>query len=370
MASAPHLVVALSAHGFGHAAQTAPVVNRLRALVPGLRVTLRTALPRSLLATRFDGDWTLTPVIGDFGVHMASSLDVQVDATAAEYAALHADWETAVEDEARALAALQPDLLLANVSYRALAGAARAGIPAVALCSLNWLDIYRHYCGTRPEAPAILAQMRAAYAGAGCFLRPTPGMPMADLPQVRGIGPIARLGQDRRAELRTRLGIGDATRVVLLALGGVAHELDLGAWPQQRDLHWLVPASLHPGRRDMSAFDNLGLGFADLLRSVDAVVGKPGYGTFLEAACNATPLLYVSRGDWPEQPCLTEWVIAHARAAEVSRDRFERGELREALEGLWALPVNPAVSPTGIDEAAQLLAHDWLAAGTRHRDAV
>ena len=58
----------------------------------------------------------------------------------------------------------RPDLVLANVAYLPLAAAHDAKIPAAALCSLNWADIYVHYCGKRPEAAAILAEMRTAYA--------------------------------------------------------------------------------------------------------------------------------------------------------------------------------------------------------------
>ncbi len=49
----------------------------------------------------------------------------------------------------------------------------------------------------------------------------------------------------------------------------------------------------------------LRLSVMDVLGSRDAILGKPGYGTFAEAACNGKPVLYVSRGDWPEEPALT-----------------------------------------------------------------
>ncbi|MEK7206896.1 MAG: hypothetical protein AAB134_03335, partial [Pseudomonadota bacterium] len=65
-----HLLVALSAHGFGHAAQTAPVVNALRQRFPDLRLTLRTRLPRAFLASRFDGEFEWVPQESDFGMVM------------------------------------------------------------------------------------------------------------------------------------------------------------------------------------------------------------------------------------------------------------------------------------------------------------
>lgn len=37
----PHLLAAISSHGFGHLSQVAPVVNRLLELIPQLKITAR-----------------------------------------------------------------------------------------------------------------------------------------------------------------------------------------------------------------------------------------------------------------------------------------------------------------------------------------
>jgi hypothetical protein len=47
--------------------------------------------------------------------------------------------------EARLLAELQPDLVLSDVAYLPLAGAARAGIASVAMCSLNWAELFAYF---------------------------------------------------------------------------------------------------------------------------------------------------------------------------------------------------------------------------------
>ena len=49
----------------------------------------------------------------------------------------------------------------------------------------------------------------------------------------------------------------------------------------------------------------------DLIRSCDVLLTKPGYGAFTEAACNGTSVLYVARDDWPEEPWLSRWLVAH-----------------------------------------------------------
>jgi hypothetical protein len=61
------------------------------------------------------------------------------------------------------------------------------------------------FFGHEPWAKAIHRQMLAAYDGAECFLRLTPGMTMADLSRCRSIAPVATLGRDCRQALREQL---------------------------------------------------------------------------------------------------------------------------------------------------------------------
>jgi hypothetical protein len=350
-----HLFADISSHGYGHLAQAAPVLNRLAELHPGLRLTLRTALPAEKLRQRIAAPFTLIAEASDFGYRMVDAMTVDLPATASEYRTAHADFSARVETEARLLGRLGADAVFSDVSYLPLAGAARAGIPAVALCSLNWADLFGHYFGDEPWGPSIHAEMLAAYRSA-TFLRTTPGMAMPALDDVVAIGPIAATGRERRDELRRKLGIGDTARIALVALGGIPTRLPVAAWPPLADTHWLVPAAWQATRPDMGAFEPLGWAFADLLASVDAVVTKPGYGTFTEAACNGTAVLYQRRGDWPEQDCLIDWLHANARAVEVGTDALMNGELGDALDMALSAPAPPRPHPDGIEQTARFLA--------------
>ncbi|MDP2793717.1 MAG: hypothetical protein Q8O25_06500 [Sulfurisoma sp.] len=350
-----HLFVDISSHGFGHLAQTAPVLNRLAALRPGLRLTVRSGLPEAKLRQRIAAPFDLIAAASDFGYVMHDALSIDLAATAAAYRAASADFSRRVGQEAQTLKELRADAVFANVSYLPLAGAARAGIPAVALCSLNWADLFRHYFGVDAWAAPIHAEMIKAYRSA-TFLRATPGMAMPALDNVVTVGPIASLGRERRAELRTCLGIVPQSRVVLVALGGIPTRLPVEGWPALPNTHWLVPEAWAVQRPDMSAFEPLGWDFADLLRSVDAIVTKPGYGTFAEAACNGTAVLYQRREDWPEQDCLIEWLHANTRAREISAADLASGNLAAALDTALQTAAPPVPTPDGIEQAAQHLA--------------
>jgi hypothetical protein len=153
----PHLVVSISGHGFGHVAQTAPILNLLHRHLPQLRLTVRSAVPLAHLRSRIHAPFTHLSSEGDIGMVMSSALDVHAGESRAAYRAFHADWDARVAEEARLLRELDADMVFSNVGYLPLAGAQRAGIANAALCSLNWADIYRHYCSD----DAIAAQIHA-----------------------------------------------------------------------------------------------------------------------------------------------------------------------------------------------------------------
>lgn len=341
-----HLFADITAHGLGHLAISAPVLNALAELAPGLRLTVRSRVPEGKLRERIAPPFELISAASDFGYVMHDALRIDRATSAAAYRAAHVDWPQRVAGETDFLRALAPDAVLSNVSYLPLAGAKLAGIPALAVCPLNWADLFAHFFGNEPWAAPIHAQILAAYRDADTFLRLTPGMPMADLAHQETLEPIAARGT------RHDLGLGTG-RNILIALGGFDHRLPVDAWPRLPGTRWLLPAAWQCRHPDAVAFESLKLSFTDLLASVDEVLTKPGYGTFTEAACNGTPVLYQRRADWPEQDCLIDWLQTHDRCREVSAERLQDGELGGEIDALLALPAPPRPQPDGALQAAR-----------------
>jgi hypothetical protein len=348
----PHLVVDISAHGFGHLAMTAPVLEAVAALAPELRLTIRCAIPEAKLRKMVGVPFAHIPRAFDIGMAMRDALHIDVPASLAHYTTLHGDWSSRVAAAAEELAALRPTALLGNIPYLSLAAAAQAGIPAAGFCCLHWGEIFRHYCGQAPGAERIGAEIRSAYAGAQVFLRPAPGIPMPGLDNLVEIGPVARVGQSRRSAILDRLGRHATTRLALLSLGGVPFPLDVSGWPDLGD--WVVVSGMpvagrHPG---VVPIDGLGLPYVDVFASVDAVVAKLGYGTVAEAGVNGRPVLYVPRDGWPEEPHLAGWLARHGRCAPVAEADLLGGGFAEALADLCASPAPVAPQPTGVADAA------------------
>jgi len=351
-----HIFVDISSHGFGHLAQVAPILNALATRVPDLRLTIRSGLPSEKMRARIAAPFEHIVGRSDFGFVMLDAVRIDHAATAEAYCAWHAHWTLRVAAEAEFLRRLAPDLVLTDVAYLPLAGAATLNTPAVSMCSLNWADLFAHVFGHEPWARTIHEEILAAYRSAQRFLCLTPAMPMPDLANTRSIAPVAALGRDCRSELLARLGAAPEERIALIAFGGFDKNLDAARWPVMPGVRWLVPEIWGIARSDMVALESLRINFTDLLRSVDAVLTKPGYGTFTEAACNGTPVLYVRRDDWPEQDCLIDWLSKNARCAEIAEANLMSGRVLPALEQLWQQR-RPAIPlPDGAVEAAELIA--------------
>jgi len=348
MRPTPHLIVSISGHGYGHVAQTAPILNALHKLRPEVRLTVRSSAPLTHLRTRIHAPFAHLPSEGDIGMVMSSALHVRAEESRAAYTAFHANWWARVEGEAQLLQELGADMVFSNVGYLPLAGAQRAGIANTALCSLNWADIYRHYCGDG----TITRQIQSCYANADAFLRATPGMAMDDLKNLLPVAPIADIGTNRRESLNHHLKLSRQDKLVLVSMGGVASRLPVENWPRIAGVHYLVQASWQVKHPDAFVFDTLPFSFGDLLSSSDALLCKPGYGSFVEAASSGVPLLYVGRPDWPESPPLIEWLQQYGLSREVSPDALQRGDFAGELEQLWSAPDPTPIIPAGARQVA------------------
>jgi hypothetical protein len=352
-AGSPAVWLAVSGHGFGHAAQVCAVARALRELAPQSRLVVQSGAPRDFFANRLTGGFEYLDGQLDPGIPMRDSVSVDRRATREAYLVYHADWQDRLKGQMRLLEASAPDVLLADIPYVSLAAAKGLSIPALALCSLNWADILDGYFPGDADIAPILDTMRACYQGADAFLAPDPSMPMSWLHNRVAIAPLALLGRNRRQELLDSLGLAEPAKIVVLAFGGFDLDVSAAHLPAADGLHWLTQGEASPGRTDVTPLKRLPLPFPDILASADALVTKPGYGVFAEAACLGLPVVTVERPDWPETPFLVSWLKRQVPAAVLTRSHLQAGCLLSTLTSLWQERRPPEVTPSGADEAAR-----------------
>jgi len=360
------LLFAISAHGLGHLGQAAPVCQALYALRPDLPLTIWSELPTATLERRISIPFNHIRQACDIGLVMHDALRVNVPASWALYQAREASWAEHLSAACQILHNTQPVLVISDVGEVPLAAAQSLGVPNVAMSSLNWADIASYYFRDIGDADQAISRLAAIYDNTCLALRLTPGMPMRGHTEC-AVPPVAAVSTQPRDRLRQRIleALGSAHQerpLVLVGLGGIDTPLPLTDWPLQTNITLLVANQCQQSATGLSERgivnaesiqEATGLGFSDLLAACDAVICKPGYGTFAEAALAGTPVLYVKRPDWPEQTVLIEWLEAHARCKELPLIDLMRGDFQQALSALCMQPGKPRIASDGALIAAR-----------------
>ena len=356
----PLIWAAISAHGFGHAAQVVPVLNALGQLVPDLRVILRTTVPASFFNDRLVIPWELSAVQQDVGCIQEGPLTIDVEATWREHERFHATWTDRIQHEVTAMKAARPDVVLADTPYLALEAGSRAQIPTVALASFTWDLVLKEYCHASDNSHQQLVQfIRGSYAKAFMALRIAPSPRIDAFSNMIDIGPIASPASPERDRLASALALAPNERTVLVGFGGIPlTSLPLEQMEQLRHYRFLFDGPVPPGYSRIHSTKTLPFSFKTLLASVDVIMTKPGYGTIVEAVTLQQPVVYVRRYNFADEPALVDYLHRHGRGIELSRDDFTQGRWEPALRQVLALP-QPAFTPpasTGAHDAATVLA--------------
>ena len=354
----PVIWAAISAHGYGHAAQVVPVLNKLGTLVPDLKAVLRTSVPASFFQDRLTIPWDLQSVRQDVGCVQKGPLQIDIPATWEGHTRFHAQWEQRVEQEVSALQSAGPQVILADTPYLAVCAGLEAGIPAVALANFTWNEILEPFADPhQSHHQAILATIRQSYGHADLALRIIPGLPLASCSKVLDIGPIAEPATSRRQELRAHLHLDPTEQVVLVGFGGIP--LTSLPWDQMKQMlgyHFVVDGISVQSSPRIHSLSTLPFSFKTLLASVDIVMTKPGYGTIVEAVALGLGVIYVRRYNFADEAPLVAFLHQYGRGHELSLADFCSGHWQPALEAIRHAPAALTPPPcTGAEDAARQL---------------
>lgn len=339
-------------HGFGHAVRTAEVVAAALARAPEVVVHVRTTAPEWLFP-HAPGRLFLHPVATDVGMVQRHSLAVDVEATAAALDALAASWSGRLEAEKRWLRAVGARCVVADIPPLAIAAAAEAGVPAIAVGNFSWDWIYAGY-GSR-DARFVAHARRAAecYARAAMLLRLPFHGDMGAFTRVADVPLIARRAPLGGRRARAALGLPPDRPLVLLSFGGLGYaELDAGGLGEIDDVDFATTEALRDRPPNVHRVDRRRVDYVALLAACDAVVTKPGWGIVAASLVNGVRVLYTSRGDFPEYPILVAALEAHGTASFVAPQRLAAGAIGDELRRLLARGVGP--SPLRADGAERV----------------
>jgi hypothetical protein len=356
------LVVDISSHGYGHLMQIAPVVRALQHLRPRLRVVARCDLPRQIVADALGPAVGQAPAPPDIGMVMTAPHLVDCDATWRAYRELFSDLDCVTRAEIAALEAVGAKAVLADISFMGMRAASSMGLPSVALSSLHWGEMVRHYIGNRPKAAAIASLIEEIYDEAKAFLLAAPRRDIPGLSKIERIPPLVRhWGRSAKAEILRCLGLRDHVKIGLVAFGGIPLASTAVTIPNRSDRIWITThAALaqSPVRSDIIDTSRLApLSVLDLLASSDLVLTKTGYGTFVESAYYRVPCLFLRREDWPENKDFEAWMVSNGYGAPITTSALSDGSWMEMADS-WSgrpAPLRELGHETAASRILQLL---------------
>ena len=317
----------ISAHGFGHLAQMAPVLNRIYQLKPDCRFLIRCALPVIEIEARLDFPFDIEATPVDVGVVQDSAIEEDRQASLIQMKQWISEMDMHINHEISLLRAFQPSLVLSNISPLAFPAARAVAIPGIGIATLDWHTIYSHWL---PKNDSTLESLAAAYRDCDLLLQPPIAMDMNIFPKQQQIPLIASYASAIKSPLLKR-----QSKKALVVFGGSGQPLfDLQALAAMGEWQFLIPdaPAETPGNVQNVYFNN-DMRPIDFMPYVDVVVCKPGYGLMAECWRTGTPIAWVERPDFPEFPMLKGWLENELPSCGMSKADFKSGNWFEALEG-------------------------------------
>lgn len=342
----------ISGHGFGHASRQVEIINAFVRRHPGNGIFVRSRAAKWLLERTIETPFDLNQQNTDTGVVQLDSLRLDARATMATAARFYGDLAHRARDEARLLRDRGISFVVSDAPPLACAAARDAGIPSVVISNFTWDWIYEAYKDEHPLGREVIGTMRDAYRLAIAAWRLPLHGDFLPFETVLDVPFVARHSRREPALTRAHLGLPLDKRLVLPSFGGYG--------VKSLDLHGVqLPASWEIVRGlDQAEIYDAGLSYQDLVRAVDVVITKPGYGIVSECIANGTALVYTSRGRFPEYDVFVREMPRYLRCAYLSNEDLLDGRWGPVLERVIDAPAPPERPRT---DGAEVLA-DMIAA--------
>ncbi|MBM2802953.1 MAG: hypothetical protein HW419_846 [Deltaproteobacteria bacterium] len=233
--------------------------------------------------------------------------------------------------------------------------AAQAAIPSVSITNFTWDVIYRAYIDEHPGFRPLIEQISAFYGQTTMALTLPYACDTSMFPRQQAIPWLARQSSLTKAQARRKFDLPESATIVLLSFGGLGLErLPLAKLNGQRRFFFVTTGESRKFDGNLLVLPDTQSQYEDLVRAVDAVVTKPGYGIVADVLAHRLPILYTDRGDFPEYPRLVEALHDCATAELIPQDELLAGNLTAHLERLLSRSPNwPQVALNGAPVAAQ-----------------
>ena len=335
----PRIAYFVSSHGFGHAARTRTILEKLESHAA---VTLFATTPNW-----FWGNLAVDRVQfqADIGCIQQGTLNIDEAATLAAFRQFKTGFQLRFEQLSLLHQSNPFDLIVTDIAPEPLEFAVKLNVPSVLVANFTWVEIYQQMASLAGEIPDLLRQYKLATN----TLIPAfqTGMDWATNPVA--VDAVAKRGQDIRPFLNPE---NRYQRLVYIDAGRWGTEI---GWNNAVRFSDTLFIRIGPALSDLPP-NVLQLEFGtvnhpDLVRSVDVVVAKPGYGIVTECLANGTHWCCIPRDGFAEDDVLIRYAdeLGNFSIADYS----QLGSL--AFPCVALRDVAPTLASDGASQIARLL---------------
>ena len=322
--SRPTVYVAITNHGFGHAARTASVAAAIQQMCPEILLILVTTAPHWLLESYMQGDFIHRPRAFDVGVVQADSLTMDKAATLEKLRLLRAAQRSIVAGEVNFIRQNRVSLVLADIPPLAAAIAKTADIPCWMMSNFGWDFIYRAWGG---EFLEIADWINDCFSQCDRLFRLPFHEPMSAFKNVTDVGLTGGSPRYSPDHLRASFGLtAPKEQTVLLTFGGLGlQQIPYHNLQYFFDWQFITFDKSAPDLPNLLKITDHKYRPVDFMSICGRVVSKPGYGTFAEAIQLEVPIVSLTRDDFAEAELLVEGVANYASHQILSPNEFFQG---------------------------------------------
>jgi hypothetical protein len=364
----------VSPHGFGHSARISAVMDALARRLPDARFEIFTTAPEWFFRDSLLAPFAYHETLTDVGLAQATPFDEDVAETVRRLDALVPFREEVVGALARRVRDLECALVLCDIAPLGIAVAEAAGLPSVLVENFTWDWIYEGYMAEDARLARHASYLAEVFGRASLHIQTEPDC--APRQGALVVPPVAREPRTPPGEIRARLGVREGSRLALVTTGGIPDARDYIASLAESarsvpGVSLVVPV----GDRWMRAGENViviphhsGYFHPDLVNAADVVVGKLGYSTVAEVFRAGVPFVYVERPRFRESAVLAAFARARLISRSIPEEDLLTGTYVDLLLELLETPPVRATEPNGADVAADAIARERAADGTRYWD--
>jgi len=295
----------------------------------------------------------------DAGATQLDPLAMDVTSTLTNYLCdIHSRHAELLEAEIAFLKNLCPDLVLSDATALACRAAKSVGINSALITNFTWENIYREmlllpsatkerHGPKSAELQEMLSGIASDYCCATAYLQ-LPGemsAPEGFTGRLIAAPLLCREPKRTRLEMRSRYGISDDSMVLVYGFGGQKRVVSVegeNSFCLRDDMlppGWVCMVLMgdgldFPSSRFIGLPQNLYV--PDVLVAGDAFLGKLGYGTCSECLATNTPLIWVTRTDWPEEKPLQKLMERFDASIQMTSEDYLGGRWCDYLSAALA----------------------------------